>query len=155
MLLPFGKGPEDITGFESCLLADLNTHGSEHFFHQRDLFTEFLRHGFTGSLVFRIGLMAEGRCMNVESNCQIVRLQFVQLAEKDVQKTVDRTGMHAFCIGQIRHSVESPVQDTVAVYKQKLLFIRLTHDKSSLFPSGLQVLQYQYFCFEKITSDTG
>ena len=117
-----GKGSENIVCLKACLFTDLDPHGSEHFFHQRNLLTELIGHGFARALVVRIGVVPECRRMHVKSHRQIIRLQLVQLAEKDIEKSIDRTGMQTFGVRQVRHAVKGAVENAVSVDQQKFLF---------------------------------
>ncbi len=64
--------------------------------------------------------MAEGRRMDIKSHGQIIRLQLIDLAEKNIQKAVYGTRVDTLRIRQIRHSVKRAVQNTVPVDQQQL-----------------------------------
>ena len=129
-----GQGPQDIVGLEAGLLADRDPHSREHLFDQRDLLAQLLGHGAPGPLVFGIGLVAEGRRVDVKGDRQIVRLFRVQLTEEDIQKAVDSARMDPFGIGQVGHSVKSSVQDAVPVDQHQFLFGVCVHSRSFSLP---------------------
>ena len=78
------KGSENIIRFEACLFADLDSHGSQHFFDQRDLLPEFFGHSFAGTLVLFIYLVAESGRMYVKRHRKIVRFLLVKDFKQDI-----------------------------------------------------------------------
>ena len=102
-----------------CLIAlfgdDFNVHRCEHFLYHRDLFTQLLRHRLSRSLVLVIHLVAECRCMEVKCHGEVLRLLLIENFEQNVQESIYGVRVQAFCIGQIRYAVKSPVQNTVSV----------------------------------------
>ena len=59
--------------------------------------------------------MPERRRMDIEGYRQILRLFFLQRAEQNIQKTIDRIGVQPLGIRQVRKTVESTVQNTVPI----------------------------------------
>ena len=53
--------------------------------------------------------------MKIKSHSEILRLLFLQDFKQDIQKTVHSSRRFSLGIGKGRHSVECPVQNTVAV----------------------------------------
>src|SRR5699024_5904310 len=113
-----GQGSQKIVRLVTCEGNHFYFHGSQHFFHKRNLFPKFLRHAFTGSLVRFIYLMAERGFMKIESHCEIIRFLFLQDPEQNVQKAVNRPRMFSLRVGKIRKPVERPVQYAVSVDQQ-------------------------------------
>ena len=58
--------------------------------------------------------------MDIKSHGQIIRLQLIDLAEKNIQKAIYSSRVDALRISQIRHSVKCPIQNTVPVDQQQL-----------------------------------
>ncbi len=82
----------------------------------RYLLAEFFRHRLPGPLIFRIHLMPESRCMDIERHRQIPWFLLFQYPEHDRQETIDRIRMKPLRIRQIREPVKCPIQNTVSVY---------------------------------------
>ena len=105
-----------------CLISFLcdhgDSHGSEHFLHNRNLLPQFLRHRFSGSLVSFIHFMTKRRCSQVKSHCQITGLLFLQNFKENRQKSIHRIRVQPVRIRQIRQSVKSTVHNTVSINQQ-------------------------------------
>ena len=102
-----------------CLISfqghDIDSHRGKHFPDQGNLFPEFFRHRLTSPLVSFISLVAECRCAQIKSNCQIFRIFLLHNPEHNVQKSIYGSCMTALGIGKIRQSVERTVQNAVSV----------------------------------------
>ena len=114
---------ENVVRFKTCLFADLDSHGLQHFFDQRDLLPKLFGHRFAGALVLLVHLVAESRRVHIKCHRQIIRLLLVENFKKNVQKAVNGPCMQSGRIGQIRHAVECSVEYTVPVHKHKFFAV--------------------------------
>ena len=110
-----GKRSQNIVCLQTLTLHDLDFHRTKDILHHRDLFPKFVRHRFSGPLIRLIHLVTEGGGMHIKGYGQIIRLLLIQDLKQNIQKTIDRICMQSMYIGQIRQSVKSPVQNTVAI----------------------------------------
>ena len=115
----FRQRPQNIVSLQALLLHNNYPHSPEYILHYRHLLSQFLRHGFSGSLVRLVHLMAESRSMHVKCHRKVIRFFFFQKAKHNIQKSVNRIGMKPLGIGQVLHAVKCPVQDAVPVYQYK------------------------------------
>ena len=137
-----GNGPQQVVRFQPRLLHDLNPHGLKHFLDHRNLLTQLLRHGLSGTLVVRVHLMPEGRRVDVKCDRQVFRLFLIQNLEQDIQKSENGIGVQALGIGQIRHPVKCPVQNTVSVDQNDFFIHReLSFYNKSTFHSFFQIIK--------------
>ena len=104
-----GNRTEQIVCLQSGFLDDRNVHRLQHLFDDRNLLTKFFCHRLSCSFIISKHLMTKCRCMNIKCDRQILRFFFFQNFKQDIQKSIHRIRMKAFCIGQIRHSIEGPV----------------------------------------------
>ena len=132
-----GQRAQNVIRLKPRLLPHCDTHGGQHFLDQRHLLPQLVRHRMARSLVIRIIFMAEGRRVDVKSHRQIVRLLLLQNFEQNIQKSVHCARVHTFAVGEIRHPVERPVQNTVSVNQNEFFRLCVRHVSSLSFPPEL------------------
>ena len=108
-------GSQNIIRLNPGLRVDGYLHRRQHFLQNRHLFGQLIRHSLPGPLVFTIHLMTKRGCFLIKSHQNILRSLLLQEFQKNVQKSIDGIGMQPVAISQIRHTVKSPVDNTVAV----------------------------------------
>ena len=110
-----GGGAQDIVRLVALELVAADAHVVEYFLQDRHLYSQLVRHGLALGLISLIGLMPEGRRLQIEADAERVRLLLVQQALQDRQKAVNRVGGRAVGRVELPHTEKGAVDDAVAV----------------------------------------
>ena len=135
-----GNGPQQVVRLQPGLLHDLDLHSLQHFLDHRNLLPQFFRHGLSRPFVVRVHLMPKGWRVDVKGDRQIFRFFLVQDLEQDIQKPEDGVGVQPFRVGQVRHPVKCPVQNTVSV-NQNNFFVHRSFSFYHKFHIFFQIIQ--------------
>ena len=86
---------------------------------KRNLVLEVSNHFRPFSLIGSVGLLAEGGFGEIKTNGKMLRLKIIKYPQKHCHEAVDGVSLGARFVRQGRKSVESTVQNSVAVNKNQ------------------------------------
>ena len=129
-----GQGGQDVVGLVSFEFGGGDAHGVEDLLEDRDLDDQVLGHRLAVGLVVLVGLVADGRPLDVEDDAEVVGLLLVDDLSQRGDEAVDGVCRETGRRRQVPDGIIGPVEERVAVDEKKPLRL---HDLRPGGPSGL------------------